>query len=144
MNRFFLIFFMVASGIAACSQKVNVKGRVVRISGNQMPSPDLGSTESKGFKTIVYFFEPFAADNVNRINGFYQGIASKELARVNSDAEGFFKVNLLPGKYSVLIGKDSVNFYSNVLDGRGVVNLYEFKKRAQYNITLRADWDAAY
>ncbi|MFN5937203.1 MAG: hypothetical protein ACK43L_04045, partial [Sphingobacteriales bacterium] len=91
---------MVASGIAACSQKVNVKGRVVRISGNQMPSPDLGSTEPKGFKTIVYFFEPFAADNVNRVNGFYQGIASKELARVNSNAEGFFKVNLLPGKYS--------------------------------------------
>lgn len=144
MKGLYIFFLIVLIVLSACSPKATIYGRVVRIAGNQMPSPDLAPREPKGFKTIVYFFEPFMATNINGKNGIFSQTGSREIARIQSNEDGYFKTRLLPGRYSVLIAKDSLLFYSNIQDGNGFVNTYEFTKGKKYNIRLLADWDAAY
>ena len=140
LNRVVILFFLAGLGFQACSQKAYVSGRVVRESGNQMPSPDLPQREPKGFVTTIYFLDPFKGQG----NVIFKSIYGKELAKVSTNKEGFFKVRLLPGKYSVLMAKDSLSLYSNIQDGEGFVNPYQFEKGKRYKLKLIANWDAVY
>lgn len=140
LNRSVVLVLWMGFGLQACSQKALISGRVVREAGNQMPSPDLPERGSKGFETTVYFFEPFKGQG----NGMYQSLKGREFAKVHTDKDGFFKIKLLPGKYSVLMAKDSLSLYSNIQDGEGLVNPYQFEKGKRYHLNLLANWDAVY
>lgn len=144
LNRTVVLYFLTCIGLNGCSQKVRVSGRVIWESGNQMPSPDLGPTEQKGFQTTVYFFEPFKSTSLNRGTGFFRSIHAKEKARVLTNKEGYFRLRVLPGTYSVLIAKDSVELYASIQDGEGFVQPYPFKKGKKYDLQLKANWNAVY
>lgn len=146
-NKCLLCLGLVILGVVGCSPKILIKGRVVRESGNQMPSPDLPPAEPKGYNSTVYFFEPFKPQYSNMsssLNGVFKEIRTKEIARVKTDVEGFFRIKLFPGNYSVVTAMDSVRFYGAVQDGEGFVNRYSFKKGQRYNLQLKANWDAVY
>ena len=132
--------------LAGCSQKtVGVSGVVWRVTGNQMPSPDMPMPSYGGFATQVYFFSPTAQRDARRAGtgGFYANIPSMLVARASTDAQGRFRVRLAPGRYSVFIGRDSL-FYANILDGDGILNPVVIGREAKRNIELKADWDARY
>ena len=136
-------WLVMASGCAR--DTVRVTGEVLRIRGNQMPSPDLPDPVYPGVKTKIYFFQPVsvaAASPVNqggmygRINGTLSGTAA-------SNDQGRFSIRLKPGRYSVLIGNDSF-YYSNIRDGAGVLNPVDIPASKKFRLRLRADWDATY
>jgi|LakMenEpi03Aug12_release.lakeMendotaPanAssembly.Ray.scaffolds.fasta_scaffold53936_3 hypothetical protein len=133
-------------GLFGCSRDtVRVTGEVVRVRGNQMPSPDVPPPVHPGFKTTLFFFEPFKADRTSRTSepGTYREVRSPLKAKVSTDEKGAFSLRLPAGRYSVLIGRDSL-FYTNILDGEGYLNPVEFKRGAPNILKLRADWDAVY
>lgn len=137
------VFFIVF--ISSCASHARIYGSVVRVSGNQMPSPDIRIDEPVGFKTTVYFFEPFRS--VKKEGSpfvFFNSIQAKEVAKVVTDDYGRFRVKLLAGTYSVVIQKDTSSFYSNITDGEGFVNKWTFVKGRKYELPLKADWDAVY
>ena len=133
-------------GLFGCSRdSVRVTGEVVRVRGNQMPSPDAPPPVYPGYGTTLYFFEPFKADKAvaTRETGVYREIRSPLKAKVTTDEKGDFSLRLPAGRYSVLIGRDSV-YYTNLSDGEGFLNPVEVKKGASNRLRLQADWDAVY
>jgi hypothetical protein len=133
-------------GLTGCSRDtVRLTGEVVRVRGNQMPSPDLPPPIHPGYSTTLYFFEPFRAEKAvaTRETGVYSEIRSPLKAKVSTDEKGNFSLRLPPGRYSVLIARDSL-YYTNIQDGQGFLNPVEIRKGSSNRIRLQADWDAVY
>jgi hypothetical protein len=123
-----------------------ITGKVVRISGNQMPSPDLPVVEPQGWETTVYFFAPLQAKDLSALgkDGLYRRDGRSPVAVVQTDKNGVFRARLQPGRYSVLIARDSLSLFTNVTDGTGILNPVELEKGARLKIRLEASWDALY
>lgn len=136
-----LLFFLLGCG----GTKVQVTGKVNRVIGNQMPSPDLINEAPGGYSTTVYFFAPTLM-NMGMPTG-EQGIFlmtdKKLVAKSLAEKDGSFKLKLKPGKYSVLLGKDG-QFYSNISSLDGLINPIEINKSNKKPIVLNADWGAIY
>ncbi len=132
--------------LSACARDtVRVTGEVLRIRGNQMPSPDLPDPVYPGFKTNIYFYQPVSFKMANPVNqgGMYSRINGILSGTAASNAQGRFSIRLKPGRYSVLIGNDSL-YYSNIRDGAGMLNPVDIPSSRKFHIRLRADWDATY
>ena len=108
-----------------------------------MPSPDLPKPEYPGFRTTVFFFEPALQANAKKagMDGVFYDVGTRLAGKAETDAQGDFSLKLKPGRYSVLIGKDTL-FYANIIDGQGYLHPVEVKKGERNRIGLRADWDA--
>lgn len=143
-KRMTALLFVIS--LWSCSRDtVRVTGQVLRVRGNQMPSPDLPEPVFPGLSTGIYFFEPAQGSVAMRTGqeGVYSSINAKLLKETRSDASGRFSVRLKPGRYSVLLGKDSL-FYTNIRDGKGFLNPIDVSPKRPAEIILRADWDAHY
>lgn len=123
-----------------------ISGKVVRISGNQMPSPDLPAQEPPGWQTSVFFFPPLKAKDLSSQGkeGLFHKDERIPLAVFRTDKNGFFRARLQPGLYSVLIARDSLSLYTNISDGAGILNPVQVEKGARNRMRLEASWDALY
>ncbi len=139
----FILLLLTLMGCGGA--KVQVTGKVQRVVGNQMPSPDVVHEEPGGFSTTVYFFAPTLV-NMGMPTG-EQGVFlmtdKKLVAKVLAEKDGSFTLKLKPGKYTVLLGKDG-QFYSNISSLDGLINPIEINKNNNKTIALRADWGAIY
>lgn len=140
-----MVFGCLIMSIGCARDSVRVTGEVVRIRGNQMPSPDLPDPVYPGFKTNIYFYQPVSLNMATPVNpgGMYSRINGILSGTAASNAQGRFSIRLKPGRYSVLIGNDSL-YYSNIRDGAGVLNPVDIPSSRKFHIRLRADWDATY
>ncbi len=131
----------------SCTSKMAViSGKVVRISGNQMPSPDLPASDPGGWQTSVFFFPPLKAKDLPSMGkeGLYRKDGIAPVAVVRTDKNGVFRARLKPGMYSVLIARDSLSVFTNITDGAGMLNPVQVEKGARRKIRLEASWDALY
>jgi hypothetical protein len=132
--------------ITSCSLPgVVLKGQLQRVSGNNMPSPDLPAEEPPGFAGTIWFFEPTAVNQADPTleQGVYRMTGKTPLAKAEADSIGQFQVRLKPGKYSVLIGRNGL-YYSNITDLDGSINPVTINRKETAILKLRADWDAVY
>ena len=141
-----MVFMLLVFSLVGCGgAKVHVTGKVKRIMGNQMPSPDVVNEEPGGFSTTIYFFAPTLM-NMGMPTG-EQGVFlmtdKKLVAKSLAEKDGSFKLKLKPGKYSVLLGKDG-QFYSNISNLDGLINPIEINKSNKKPIVLMADWGVIY
>jgi len=140
------LLFLIVFFINSCSLPgVVLKGKLQRVSGNNMPSPDLAAEEPPGFAGTIWFFEPTAVSQADptREQGVYRMTGKKPLAKADADSAGQFKVKLKPGRYSVLIGKNG-RYYSNITDLDGSINPITINRKGTPILKLRADWGAVY
>jgi hypothetical protein len=123
-----------------------VSGKVVRVSGNQMPSPDLSPVEPRGWQTKVYLFDPLTSLDLKSAgtNGVYLIGATSPVKVIETDAEGRFRAKVKSGMYSVLIARDSLTMFTNITDGNGLLNPVRLEKRKKNTIRLEASWDAVH
>lgn len=131
---------------SGCSiRQILLVGHISRVTGNQMPSPDLPPLSYAGYPTNVYFFKPISPQDARRMSvpGFFDRIGQPLVARVATDERGLFRLRLPPGRYSVLIGKDSL-FYTNIIDGDGFLNPIVVASGRRMRLELKADWGANY
>ncbi len=140
------LYLVAATFFLGCSgTKVVVTGKLQKPTGNQMPSPDLPNEIPAGMSGFVYFFEPTLVN---------MGVPSGEvgtflmtnkilIAKSLANKEGFFKVKLRPGNYTVMIGKNG-QFYSNISNLEGFINPIVVEKKDNKPLVLSADWDAIY
>lgn len=95
-------------------EQQGIEGQVVVQTGNQMPQ--IGKPISKGrpYPTTVYIYQPFYANVVEEKEGNLlttcNGILVDSLPTNNL---GFFKMNLRPGIYSVVVGYEGRFFASH-------------------------------
>jgi hypothetical protein len=143
MFPIFLLLF--TSSFTIFKKKSGIEGTVVKISGNQMPSPDRPPSAPVGIRATVCIY---ALTNMSQVvregqSASYTSIKTKLIKTVESDSKGKFKVRLDPGKYSLFI-KTEKGFYSNGFDGQNNINPVEVIKKKMSKVELRFDQGATY
>ena len=122
-----------------------IEGHVYRISGNQMPSPDLKPNHPKGIRTTLYVFDLTSLNQVSRQgqSTFFNSVRTKLVKKVETDSSGYFKVSLPPGHYSLFVKKDSM-YFANWFDGSDHIAPVEVLPLQVTKIDLKVDYDAHY
>jgi hypothetical protein len=139
------VILLMLAFLSCGTTKVAVNGKVQRVMGNQMPSPDLKNEEPAGFAATVFFFEPTLMNMgvPTGEQGLFLMTNKKLVAKVLCESDGSFSLKIKPGKYSVLLGKDG-QYYSNISSLDGLINPIDINKKENKTIVLRADWGATY
>lgn len=139
------MFVIFTSFFVIFNKKSGIEGMVVKVSGNQMPSPDRAPAAPMGMKATVCVYELTNMSQVVRVDqgASYTSIKTKLVKEVESDSKGKFKVKLKPGKYSLFIKTDK-GFYSNGFDGENNINPVEVIKKKMSKVELRYDYGATY
>lgn len=128
----------------AFCKRQGLRGHVYLVTGNQMPSPDAPRTGHPGMRTTLYIYELTNTSQTDQEQGaFYRSITTRLVKEVETDDDGYFKVKLKPGMYSLFVKKGSL-FYSNIYDGQGNIHPVEVKKGSFTEVSFKADYDAAY
>lgn len=122
-----------------------IQGKVMKVSGNQMPSPDIPKTPQQGFKTTLYIYE---LTNLSQVikqgpSAFYTAVNSKFVTQVDTQDDGNFKVSLPAGKYSLFVKKGEL-FYANIYDGEGNIAPVIVEKGKMTTADTKVDYDAVY
>jgi hypothetical protein len=127
------------------TREQGIEGQVFRISGNQMPSPDRKPSAPKGIKTTVYIFELINTSQVSRQNlsPFFSAINTALVKKVETDSNGYFKVQLLTGDYSLFTKKDNL-YYANWFDGNNNIAPATVLPEKMTRVEVRVDYDASY
>lgn len=146
LKRVVLLATVLSTGWVSCQPaKVLVTGKVERVVGNQMPSPDIPSPSFSGISVPIYFFEPLDRQKVTpgAAIGEYSSVSVQPLYTLQSSDDGQFKVKLPAGRYTVLMGKNG-GFYSTIFDLDGTIHPVVVEKGKKNYLVLRADWEAIY
>lgn len=139
-------FFILGSfTVAPFCKKQGIKGKVLWVSGNQMPSPDAPPPAPKPMKTILYIYELTNRSQVKSMDGgpFYTTISTRLIKEVRSDAEGRFKVKLPAGTYSIFTKKGD-QYYANTFDQYNNIAPVKVEVGSFTTIDVKVDYDAAY
>jgi len=122
-----------------------IEGHVYRISGNQMPSPDIKPSPLKGIRTTLYVY---CLTNLSQVirheqGPFYESVQTKLVIKVETDSTGYFKVQLPVGRYSLFAKKDML-FFANWFDGNNNIAPVEVAAKKMTTVVFKIDYDAAY
>jgi len=149
-NIFYVLLFAVfLGGIAAFKpvgiKKQGIEGFLYKVSGNQMPSPDIKPAAPKGIKGSLYIYELTNTSQASRKEGssFYTSVTTRLFKKIQTNSKGYFNVQLPPGKYSIFIKKDTV-LYANRFDGKNNIAPVEVKAGKMTRVDLKMDYDAVY
>jgi hypothetical protein len=131
-----ILFFLFAGGllITGCSSSKKAKlsmitqgitGTVTEATGNQMPMQDAPRRLSKGILTTVFIYEPTNAKQVTQIgtSPVYTKISTKQVASVQTDSTGAFKVYLPAGSYSLFVKQGNL-FVANLFDQNNNISVF--------------------
>ncbi|HEY4652048.1 MAG TPA: carboxypeptidase regulatory-like domain-containing protein [Pontibacter sp.] len=125
--------------------KQGITGRILWESGNRMPSPDAPPASGKrGVQRTVYVYELTNASQATTQNGvFHTNIQTNLVSQVVTDANGYFAVALVPGKYS-LFTKEEQGLYANLFDGEMNIFPVEVKEGELTTIEFLINYRASY
>jgi hypothetical protein len=126
-------------------QEQGVEGYAYRVSGNQMPSPDIKPSQPKGTMVSVYIYELTNINQVSRLgqSAFYKAIRTKFVRKLETGADGHFAVQLPAGSYSFFT-KENELFYANWFDARNNIAPVSVMPGKLTRIEIRIDHDANY
>jgi hypothetical protein len=122
-----------------------IEGYVYRVSGNQMPSPDRKPVAPKGIKTTLYIYQLTNISQTIRQGqtAFYSSIKTKLISKIGTDSNGYFKISIGPGRYSLFTKKDEL-FFANWFDKDNNIAPAEVLPGKMTKIEFTVDYDAVY
>ncbi len=140
-----LVFGSFSAFRATSIKKQGIEGYLYKVSGNQMPSPDVKPSVPKGTKGTIYIYR---LTNVNQAvkktgSSFYTSVSTRLIKRVQTNSKGYFNVQLPSGKYSLFIKKDTV-LYANRFDSQNNIAPVEVKPGKMTKVEVRMDYNAVY
>jgi hypothetical protein len=128
---------------SAFAQKQGINGQVFWLSGNQMPGPDKKSTPEQGIVREIHIYKITTMNDVVVENNYYHDVKTELVAKVTSGRDGYFKVRLLPGEYSVFTVEPK-GLFANMFDLKQRINPVIVKPRKFTWVTITIDYEAAY
>jgi hypothetical protein len=122
-----------------------LQGHVYQVSGNQMPSPEEKPVVPKGIRTTLYIYDLTNISQVSRQGDspFYTSIQSKLVKTIETDENGYFRIKLKPGMYSLFIKKDDL-FYSSQFDEKNNIHPVEVRPGKFTEVVFHANYNAVY
>ncbi len=130
---------------ATATMQQGIEGFVYRISGNQMPYPNMPAQTPNGFSTTIYIYETTNIKDVARkgSSAFYFAINKKQIATVQSDSTGHFAIALPTGSYSLFTKVDNL-FYANSFDIENNIALVKVDAGKITQTVIKVDAGATY
>lgn len=130
--------------------KVNISqgvwGTVSFTEGNCMPmvggSPDCKTCPVKRTVRIYEYTTMSQANADEQSPTFFTSFTTTMIKEQETDAEGFFQAELVPGNYSVVVMEDG-KLYANGFDGQGGINPVTVNDGAE-KINININYKAAY
>ncbi|MFT2007082.1 carboxypeptidase regulatory-like domain-containing protein [Pontibacter sp. 13R65] len=140
---------LTASSQAAQEQQATIQqgiaGRVLWVSGNQMPSPDVPrSSGKKGIQRQVFIYQLTKGAQATTTDGvFHTKIQTNLVTQVVTDANGYFAVSLEPGRYSIFT-KEEQGLFANLFDGENNIYPVEVKQGEVTQVEFLINYNATY
>ncbi|MEI8073723.1 MAG: hypothetical protein WCH78_03165 [Bacteroidota bacterium] len=149
----FLLFPLILTILGCSNTKISssiiakqgILGIVTETRGNQMPMKGAPQKMTKIIQCTVLVYEPTTISDTepNETAAFYTAIHTKQIAAVDTDSTGEFKVNLPIGKYSLFI-KMGDRFYANLYDQFNHIALFEVLPNGYTTANLKLIRSATY
>jgi len=122
-----------------------LQGTILFLEGNFMP-PGVGISTPVERELRIY--ELTTLEQVTRINTKYPGmfisdVKTNLVKKVYSDPNGIFKVELPPGKYSLMVVDGDV-LYVNLFGGSGEIFPVEIREDEYKEVVFKIDYLAVY
>jgi hypothetical protein len=142
--RFLGIFILIVVHTnLTCAQKQGIKGQVFWLSGNQMPGPGTTQPPQQGIVREIHIYKVATVDDVVMDNNYYAKVNTPLVAKALSGKDGYFKVRLDPGEYSVFT-LEPKGLFANMFDVNQRINPVIVKAKKFTWITITVDYEAAY
>jgi hypothetical protein len=149
-NQYLGVFMAILPLITVSSNEQGgkgqgIEGHVYRISGNQMPSPDIKPSPLKGVRTTLYVYGLTNLSQVLRHDQgpFYESVQTRLIRKVETDSTGYFKIQLPVGRYSLFTKKGTL-FFANWFDGNNNIAPVEVVAKKMTKVVFKIDYDASY
>ena len=130
-----------------CGKKIatGVKGTVLFLKGNHMPSPGKVTGSPAGVAREIGFFELTRTDQAQEGQdaGFYKKLKTRLIKRTHSGKDGCFAVRLKPGRYSMLV-REKGEWYANSLGGNGEIHEVVVAKDSLTEVQFRITYAAVF
>lgn len=143
MRALGIIYLFAVLSIPTFAQKQGIKGQVFWLSGNQMPGPNKAIVPQQGIVREIHIYKVATVNDVVMENNYYSQVRTELVAKVFSARDGYFKVRLPPGEYSVFTVEPK-GLFANMFDAANRINPVIVKPREFAWITVTVDYEAAY
>ena len=138
MKHILFSLFAAVLALGACSSAKKahssgitqgISGTVTELTGNQMPMKDAPLSSPRPVLTTVLVYEPTNLSQVSRMGGtaLYTDIRTKQVASVDTDSTGAFRVALPAGSYSLFV-KTAKGYYANLFDTENNIALFKVEE----------------
>lgn len=156
MIKYLTFGFLIISVLINCSSqkysmckdkkvKQGVAGRVIEISGNVMPSPDMPANNETGtaYPSTVLIYELTNHNDLKQKDGVYTSVSSKKMAESATNKKGEFKIALPEGTYSLFI-KLNNGYFANLFDEKMNIHPIAVTKDAITTTIVKVNLKAVY
>jgi hypothetical protein len=138
-----ILLFIVLHSTITCAQKQGIRGQVFWLSGNQMPGPGAQRPAQQGIVREIHIYKVATARDVVMDNNYYSQVKTDLVAKVLSGKDGYFKVRLPPGEYSVFTVEPK-GLFANMFDVNNRINPVVVQPKKYTWVTITVDYEAAY
>lgn len=139
-----LLLYSLIIPVITIPVKQGLAGKVYLKHGNHMPSPGRAIDKGKPVSSSIWIYKLTTRDDATADNGgHYTNIKTQLVSKGQSNADGSYAIELLPGQYSVFV-EDNNMPYANTFDGKGHINPIEVKKDSLTTLDLTISSNAVY
>lgn len=138
-----LILLIVIISLPGFAQKQGICGRVIWVSGNQMPGPGAKVSPPLGIQREIYVYELTSLKDTEQEEVFFKNIRTKLVLKALSKQDGSFKIKLPPGKYSVFV-KEPKGLFASQFDQESTINPVLVQERRFSVIDITVNYQAAF
>lgn len=143
MKHFLVIAALLFLSLPLTARQ-GIRGKVVWVSGNQMPGSGAERTEPKGIKREIYIYALTTVAETTQTDGvFFSDIKSRLVKKVRSKKNGKFCVKLPPGQYSVFV-KEENGLFANLFDGENHIHPVTVKPGEYEILTIQVNYTASF
>lgn len=140
------LFFVIALAFisAPLAAQQGIKGKVVWVSGNQMPGPGVQRTEPKGIKREIHIYAITKVSETTQTDGvFFTALKTTLVKKVRSKKNGKFCAKLPAGTYSIFIQEEK-GLFANLFDGENHIHPVSVKSREYTPLTIQVNYAASF
>jgi hypothetical protein len=128
----------------AAAPQQGIKGQVTFTEGNLMPGPGKNTPSPKGVQRNVFIYAVAAAADVVGEGPLYTAVNRPLVAKVKTDAAGFFQCRLKPGRYSVFTEEKDGKFFSSLSNDKGELSPVEVVSNQVLEYNILVNYAAVY
>jgi hypothetical protein len=139
-----IVCLLALTPTALFAQKQGIRGQVFWLSGNQLPGPrNPAQAPQQGIVREVQVYHVASASDVVVENNYYREVRTGLVATAVSGPDGYFKIKLPPGEYSVFTVEPK-GLFANMFDTGNRINPVIVKPGKFTWVTVTIDYEAAY